>query len=338
MKKFLIFSVLIIVMTVLLLGTRKGRDLSLKNSQSLSPTPAPFYDMTIPYFKGRTFSSKIGALNKVSDYANYSSYLTSYGSDGLRINALLTVPNGEMPKKGWPAIVFIHGYIPPSIYATEERYVDHVDYLARNGFVVLKIDLRGNGNSEGDASGAYYSGGYVVDALNAYSALQHFDNVNPEAVGFWGHSMAGNVVLRAVVSKPIPAAVIWAGAVYSYTDLQKYKLNDASYRPPLDASRRVGKRDQIFATYGQFDPKNSFWKTVAATNYLKDIKGAIELNHALDDDVVNIGYSRDLDKLLTEEGVTHEFYEYPTGGHNISGPSFTNAMENTVNFFKKYLK
>lgn len=304
-----------------------------------SPTPGPFFDMTIPYFRERSYKSTLGKLEKVDTNENYTSYLTSYDSDGLKINGLLTIPTSQQPLEGYPAIVFIHGYIPPSIYKTRSNYGAYVDYLARNGFVVFKIDLRGHDESDGEASGAYYSGGYIVDALNAYNALQNYDEVNPEKIGLWGHSMAGNVVLRTLASKPdIPVAVIWAGAVYSYTDWQKYQIHDNSYRPPADATRRVGKRDQLFSTYGQFSEDSPFWKTVAATNYLKDFKTAIQIDHAVDDDVVNIGYSRDLDKLLTAANVTHELNEYPSGGHNISGTYFNSAMQNTVEFFKKYLK
>jgi len=54
---------------------------------------------------------------------NYSRYIASYRSDGLKIYALLTVPKGEKPKTGWPAIIFNHGYIPPDQYRTTERYV-----------------------------------------------------------------------------------------------------------------------------------------------------------------------------------------------------------------------
>ncbi len=50
--------------------------------------------------------------------ANYQRYYAYYLSEGLKIYALLTVPNGERPAGGWPAIVFNHGYIPPDQYRT----------------------------------------------------------------------------------------------------------------------------------------------------------------------------------------------------------------------------
>ncbi len=85
-----------------------------------------------------------------------------------------------MPKNGYSAIVFVHDYIPPSEYATTQRYVD---YLARNCFIVFKINLRGNGDSQGQASGVYFSSVYVIDTLNAYAALQNLSLVNPAKIG-----------------------------------------------------------------------------------------------------------------------------------------------------------
>src|SRR6185437_15312637 len=137
-----------------------------------TPTPYPYENLTIPYLRQQTYKSSLGSFDQIDQNDSYTSYLASYTSDGLKINGLLTVPTGTPPDDGWPAIVFVHGYIPPKQYTTTSRYVDYVDYLARNGFVVFKIDLRGNGDSEGQPAGAYYSAGYVVDTLNAYAALQ----------------------------------------------------------------------------------------------------------------------------------------------------------------------
>ena len=61
--------------------------------------------------------------------ANYDRYIASYRSEGYKIYALLTVPNGDRPAAGWPAILFNHGYIPPEIYRTTERYVAYVETM-----------------------------------------------------------------------------------------------------------------------------------------------------------------------------------------------------------------
>lgn len=304
-----------------------------------TPTPFPFQELTVPYLRSRAYKSSLGDLALVSENASYRSYLTSYDSDGYQVNGLLTIPAGDQPIGGWPAIIFIHGYIPPTQYQTLERYTDYIDYLARNGFVVFKIDLRGHGQSEGEPGGGYYSSDYIVDTLNARAALQSSDFVDPDKIGLWGHSMAGNVVLRSMAARPdIPASVIWAGAVYTYENQRKYGINDNSYRTPSNQPQRIRRRQELFDKYGSPSAQSEFWQQVAPTNYLSDLKGAIQVNHSVDDDVVNIGYSRDLMDLLDKTAVPHELHEYASGGHNISGVSFNEAMQDTVSFFQKYLK
>lgn len=351
MKKIVIGIViaLLIGSLIVFFENKQVKQLVTKNpissfSQS-TPTPFPFQELTIPYLREKTYESKLGELEEISSNANHTSYLTSYGSDGFKVNGLLTIPKGDSSpssqndNKKFPAIIFIHGYIPPAQYNTLTQYADYVDYLARNGFVVFKIDLRGHGNSEGEPGGGYYGGDYVTDTLNAYSALQNSDFVNPNAIGLWGHSMAGNIVLRSLAAKPtIPAGVIWAGAVYTYEDMRKYGISDSSYSPPANNVARQNRRRELFEKRGSPSAQSNFWQQVAPTNYLNDLKGAIEIHHAVDDNVVNIGYSRDLAQLLDKTSVPHELHEYASGGHNISGASFNQAMQRTVEFFKKYLK
>lgn len=301
-------------------------------------TDDPFNSLTIPYLQNRDYVSSMGEMTLLSESTNYETYLTNFESDDLTINALLTIPNGEQPPQGWPAIIFVHGYIPPGEYQTTERYTSYVDYLARNGFVVFKIDLRGHGDSEGTASGAYYSGDYVIDTLNAYAALESSKFVNQDKIGLWGHSMAGNVILRGVVAKrTIPAAVIWAGAVYTYQDFQEFRISDGSYRRPNTGSWTSRSREELFERHGQFDGSSTFWRQVVPTNYLGGLQTNIQIHHAEDDAVVSVEYTTNLQQILNVKNIPHEVHLYPSGGHNISGVSFSTAMQRTVDFFKLHL-
>lgn len=309
------------------------------SSPDPAPTPFPFQELTIPYLRNREYNSQLSELEQLSSNGVYTSYVTSYDSDGNKVNGLLTIPAGEKPEGGWPAIVFVHGYIPPTVYRTTQNYVSYVDYLAKNGFVVFKIDLRGHDQSEGIPMGAYYAGDYIVDTLSAYSALQNTDFVNPEKIGLWGHSMGGNVTFRSFVAKQdVPALVIWGGAVYSYEDMQKYGIDDNSYRPPIDDSERQRYRQQLREAHGDFNIGSEFWKQVVPTNYLDGVKGAVQIQHAVDDAVVNIGYSRDLMHILDSTTIPHQLQEHSAGGHNLTGSSFNRAMQSTVQFYKQYLQ
>lgn len=307
-------------------------------TETISPTPMPFEEITIPYLRNREYVSTLGDRTLQYEASQYNAYFTSYTSDGLRINGLLTIPSGEMPEGGWPAVIFIHGYIPPAQYQTVQQYYDYVDYLARNELVVFKIDLRGHGSSEGEAGGGYYSADYIIDTLNAHSALQASGFVHSDKIGLWGHSMAGNVVMRSMAVKPeIKAAVIWAGAVYTYEDMQKYGISDSSYQRPPESSPRVRSRQRMRDIHGEPDLNNPFWQQMAPVTYLTDLKGAVQINHAVDDTVVNIGYSRDLAEYLKDAGVVYELNEYQSGGHNISGSSFVEAMGKGVEWYRERL-
>lgn len=342
-KTFALIGLLIILGIIFLITKNPESENTINNMIQKAPinisAPVPFEEITIPYLRKKEYKSSLGELVEVSQNLNYISYLTSYESDGFKINGLLTRPTGKIPEGGFPAIVFVHGYIAPTLYRTLERYQDHIDYLAKNGFVVFKVDLRGHGNSEGEPGGGYFGADYVTDTLNAYSALETSDFVNKNSLGLWGHSMAGNVVMRSMAVKPtIPAIVIWAGAVYTYVDQREYGINDQSYRPPQTSSIIRSRRQELFSKVGSPSAESDFWNLVAPTSFLNDLKGAIQIHHAIDDTVVDIRYSRNLNMLLNKTSVPHELYEYPNGGHNILGASFTKAMQGTVDFFDKYLK
>ncbi len=191
-------------------------------------------EITIQYLQDLEItSSEIIFDEKLPDRSNYHQHLVSYISEGNKIYGLLTIPFVDPPEGGFKAIVFNHGYIPPTAYQTTERYTAYVDYLARSGFVVFKIDYRGHGKSEGQPAGSYFSPGYTIDAITALKSLQMMDIIDPQGIGMWGHSMAGNLVLRAMLIEPdIKAGVIWAGAVYSYDDFVKFGIDDNTYQPP----------------------------------------------------------------------------------------------------------
>jgi len=301
-------------------------------------------EITIEYLRELEITgSEITFEQKLADRSNYHQHLVSYISEGNKIYGLLTIPFVEPPPGGFKAIVFNHGYIPPTAYRTTERYTAYVDYLARNGFVVFKIDYRGHGESQGEPSGSYFSPGYTIDSISALKSLQRLDMIDPHGIGMWGHSMAGNLVLRAMLIEPdIKAGVIWAGAVYSYDDFAKYGIDDNTYRPPATpeteagSERRTGSRE-IFDTYGRPDTQLEYWQAVSLTENIEFLNRPLQLHHALDDTVVNIGYSFDLAAVLQENGKEFEFYTYEGGGHNLISPYFDQAMLRTVAFFRNNL-
>jgi len=272
--------------------------------------------------------------------ANYYRYIAWYESDGLKIYGLLTVPFGEMPVTGWPAIVFNHGYIAPDIYQSTERYIAYVDSLARHGYIVYKIDYRGHDRSDGEATGAYGSPGYTTDVLNAVSSLQAFPLADAQRIGMWGHSMGGFLTLRAMVISPeIKAGVIWAGVVGSYPDLLCcWRLPTPGVPTPTpNANFRSGWRTGWQDLYGSPDENPGFWLGISANSYVNELSGPIQLHHGTGDTEVPIKFSQALYQQMLAAGIPIEYYEYEGDDHNLAG-NFSLAMQRTIEFFDRYLK
>ena len=152
-----------------------------------SATTVPF-PLTIDAMRARAYPGSDMVMEKeFTPASNYRSFYASYLSDGLKIYGLLTIPKGPKPATGWPVIIFNHGYIPPNIYKTTERYVAYVDAIARSGYIVFKSDYRGHDQSQGVAQGAYGHPDYVVDVLNGLASVKRLPDADPNRIGMWGH-------------------------------------------------------------------------------------------------------------------------------------------------------
>jgi fermentation-respiration switch protein FrsA (DUF1100 family) len=312
---------------------------TLTSTITLTPTPKP-HPMSIQALRSGLYpGSEITIENELERGANYRRFYAHYLSEGLKIYALLTLPDGTMPEGGWPAILFNHGYIPPKEYRTTERYIAYVDRLAQSGYIVFRIDYRGNDRSEGVASGAYYDPGYTIDVLNAVASLKRYPQANPQKLGVWGHSMGGFLALRAMVISPdIKVGVIWSGVVGSYDDLINHWHHPVSGPTPTPhAEARGGGRGAWTNQYGTPTQNPDFWNSLSATSFLDDLSGPIQLHHGTADTEVPLAFSENLAVDAKSAGKQVEFYTYPGADHNLS-QSFTLAMDRTIKFFDRYLK
>src|SRR3984893_1667407 len=308
-----------------------------------SPSPAPIapdpklVPLAIDAMRQREYpGSELAIEQTLTPGANYRRYVASYQSDGLKIFGLLTLPNGPKPAAGWPVIIFNHGYIPPTVYRTTERYVAYVDAFARDGYIVFKPDYRGFGSSQGQPVSAYYAPDDTVDVLNAVTSLQRYGSADPNRLGMWGHSMGGNLTLRALVIDPrIKVAVIWAGVNATYKDLME------NWHPvggePVAPSFGGGQRQNYLAQVGTPEQNPAFWDSISPMAYLADITAPIQLDHGTADTEVPLQFSQTLANDLRAANKQVELYTYAGSDHNIA-QGFTLAMARSVAFFDRSLK
>jgi dipeptidyl aminopeptidase/acylaminoacyl peptidase len=306
-------------------------------------TPTPLHPLSIETMRQQSYPGSDMVIEEtLGPGANYDRYVASYQSEGLRIFGLLTVPRGERPESGWPIIAFNHGYIPPDQYRTTERYVSYQDAFARNGYITLKPDYRGHGNSDGDATGGSRGPGYTVDVLNAVASLQRLPEADRERVGMWGHSMGGSITLRAmVVTDDIRAGVIWAGVTATYQEVFEARPGWVAGRqtgtPVPDGTPDPAAYEQGLFAYGTFEENPEYWAAIDPLSYLSDLSGPVQIHHATGDQSVPVAFSESLYERLQEAGQPGELFIYQGDNHNISA-NFGPAMERSVAFFDEHVK
>ena len=335
-------------------GTPAGTPAARVTATPTPATPAPAADnegglieaepfdgeaLTIDYLRAQTYpDQQLLIEQELAPGANYDRYIASYLSEGLRIDGLLTVPQGEPPATGWPVIIFNHGYIPPDVYRTTERYVAYVDGFARNGYIVYRPDYRGHAFSDGEARGAYGYPDYTIDVLNATAALKNYAAADPNRIGMWGHSMGGYIALRSMVVDPdIKAGVIWAGVVANYPDLLTRWRRPNNNQPPPSLSTARRWRTQLQEQYGTPEENPDFYASISANSYLDDLSGPIQLHHGTADTSVPYEFSTTLADQLEAAGQPAEVFTYTGDDHNLS-QGFSEAMARSVDFFDEHVK
>ncbi|MEX1997822.1 MAG: alpha/beta fold hydrolase [Candidatus Andersenbacteria bacterium] len=267
--------------------------------------------------------------DKLPNGTNYQQFVASYQSEGLKIYGLLTIPLAPKPEGGYPAVVFVHGHIPPRQYSTINSYPTYQAALARGGFVTFKPDLRGHGNSEGEPSSAHYSEKYTIDTLNALAYLKMHEDVNPDRIGYWGHSNGGEIGLRvAIVNPDIKASSFWAGVVGSYEDMFETYIDDIPFLS--------NDNNPLVQAHGLPSNNRDFWDKIDPYTYLSDITIPIQLQHGTNDSSVPVELSRSLEEALESAGKDVEYFEYMGDDHNISRNSGV-AWQRTIDFFKEHL-
>lgn len=311
---------------------------TIEEQWALRSGPDDPHPLTIEYLRTQEYpGSAITIEQTLSAGSNYSRYLVSYLSEGLKIYAYMTVPSGAKPATGWPVVVFNHGYIPPDVYRPTERYIAYQNAFASNGYIVFRPDYRGHADSEGDAAGAYSDPGYTIDVLNAISSIKAYADSDPNRLGLWGHSMGGYITARAmVVRDDIKAGVIWAGVVGSYPDM----LESWTRRNTVPASipqRSRRWREVLVEDYGTPAENPAFWASISANSFLTDLSGPIQLHHGTNDADVPLLFSELLYEETLTAGQSAEFYIYQGDDHNISA-NLNTALQRSVAFFDQYVK
>jgi uncharacterized protein len=115
-----------------------------------------------------------------------------FRSGPVRCAGDLYLPDGVDSSGRAPAVVMGH-----SVVMVKEALGPHAEYLVRAGFVVLAVDWRTVGASEGEPRCQWFPERQVEDLRAGVSYLRSRPEVDPERIGAWGHSTAAGVAIVA---------------------------------------------------------------------------------------------------------------------------------------------
>ena len=174
----------------------------------------------------------------------YSARMVVYENteDGTTLGGTLTIPaEGERH----PAVLLITGSGAQDRDSTlfgHKPFFVIADHLTRNGFVVLRVDDRGVGESAGDPSGAT-AAVQAADVAAGVAFLKEQAEVDPKKVGLLGHSMGGVVapLVAADRKKGIAFVISLAGPGVSGADLSSMQLEDFLLRQGQMAAPDIEK-------------------------------------------------------------------------------------------------
>ena len=126
--------------------------------------------------------------------------------EGQRLYGMLHLPEGKGP---FPALSMYHGFTGQRI-EPHRLFVKTARKLAIEGFVVLRFDFRGSGESQGDFRDMTISD-EIRDALASLDFLTSQPEVNPNRLGVLGLSMGGFVASHVASQSSRVKALVLSG-------------------------------------------------------------------------------------------------------------------------------
>ena len=192
-------------------------------------------------------------VNGVTQWKEYFDYLDSieiykitYLSDRLKINGFMVKPK----KKGkYPCIIYNRGGNRDFGALKIDHVAIRLGQIAKEGYVVIASQYRGNGGSEGKEE---FGGREVNDVIILTEVLKEIEDADTSKIGMYGWSRGGMMTYIALTkTDKIKAAVVGGAVSDSYAiikdrpELETYVISELVPNYAENRDTELEKRSAI---------------------------------------------------------------------------------------------
>ncbi len=247
-------------------------------------------------------------------------YRISYLSDGLKINGLLAMPK----KQGkYPCVIFNRGGNRNfgSLKAYHGAFT--LGQIAKEGYVVIASQYRGNGGSEGTEE---YGGQDVNDVVILTEVLEEIEQADAQKIGMYGWSRGGMMTYIALTrTSKIKAAVVGGAVSDLYENIVDRPEMEKGVLSELIPNYQLNKEDEL--------NKRSAVKWV--DRFPKDVP--ILMLHGNADWRVKPYHSLKLAMKFDDYRIPYRLIVFEGGDHGISEHK-KEVNYQVISWFDRYLK
>jgi len=314
MKPMKYFKVLILL---LIFTSAKAQEKKLLLSQKIiSLSETPIYSRITEDIDGQV------ELKKQFKYLDsIEIYSITYLSDGLKIKGLLVKPKKQ--KKKYPCIIYNRGGNRELGALKIAHGAITLGQIAKEGYVVIASQYRGNGGSEGQEE---FGGQDVNDVVILTDVLKEIEEADIANIGMYGWSRGGMMTYIALTkTEDIKAAVVGGAVSDNFKSIKD--------RPKMES----GVYSELIPNYAENKAveleKRSAIKWV--DKFPKNVP--ILMLHGNSDWRVKPEQSLHLALKFEENRIPYRLIMFEGGDHGISEHK-KEVNKQVIEWFNKYLK
>ncbi|MEM2740233.1 MAG: alpha/beta fold hydrolase [Candidatus Bathyarchaeia archaeon] len=243
-----------------------------------------------------------------------------FRSEGQCLVGILHTPSDVGCRGRAPGIVMLHGFTGNKTEA-HRLFVHVARSLCNSGFIVLRFDFRGSGDSDGEFEDMTLPG-EVSDAGEALSLLMRRRYIDRSRVGVLGLSMGGRVAaILASMDARIRFAILYSPALGPLRE-RMLSWMPREYMDRLDLGEAVEVSPGWYL-------KKRFFETVdyiVPSDVMKGIKAPILIIHGDKDQVIPVEEVKRYFDSIRGLDDRNELYIVKDGDHTFSKREHTKEV------------